>query len=194
MRIRHLAALVVGAGLVLTGPAALAAPVYPPGAPTIGLSADVVAAGQAITVTGHGFAPLSAVIESWTGAGSLGLAASSLPFGARSLSADAVGAVTSTITFTTAGTHVVTLAGKSAAGAPVSLSATVTVRAAAAAAAGTAAAGSDLPRTGFPLAELLLGALGLVLLGGLVVAVVRQRRRTTATAPHAADQPLQPAH
>jgi hypothetical protein len=190
MRIRHLAAFVVGAGLVLTGPAALAAPVYPPAAPTITLSADVVSAGQSITVTGDGFAPLSAVIESWTGAGSLGLAVSPLSFGARGLSADAVGAVTTTITFTTAGTHVVTLAGKSPAGAPLSLSATVTVRAVAAG----AAAGSDLPRTGFPLAELLLGAMGLVLLGGLVVAVVRQRRRTAATAPLAADKPLQPAH
>jgi LPXTG-motif cell wall-anchored protein len=122
------------------------------------------------------------------------MSAASLPFGAGSLTADSAGAVKTTITFSTQGTHVVTLTGMSAAGAPVSLSATVTVRVAAASG---AASGTDLPRTGFPIMELALGALGLVLLGGLVVALVRRHRRAAAAAPVASDepaQPLQPTH
>ncbi len=187
MRIRHLTALAataVGAGLLFLGPAAQAAPVYPPATPAISVSATVVDTGQTVTVTGQGFESLSAVTCSWTGPGARGLAATALPFGARALSADAAGSVTTAITFTAAGQHVISLTGVDAAGAPVSLSATVTVQAA-------APAGSQLSHTGFPVMEYLLAALGLLVVGILIVMVVRRRRAVAAAAAPVQPEPLQ---
>ena len=187
MRIRHLtalAALAVGAGLMFVGPAAQAA--YPPASPTLSVSATVVDAGQTVTVDGLGFQPLSAITLSWTGPGARGAAAMALPFGSKALTTDATGAVTTTITFTASGDHVITMTGVDTAGAPVSLSATVTVRAA-------APAGTELSHTGFPVLPYLLAALGLLVLGILIVMVVRRRRAGSAVAPAApaAPQPLQ---
>ena len=195
MRNRHLtakatsvAAAVLGAGAVLLAPAAQAAPVYPPGAPAISVSATSVDPGTAVTVTGTGLQPLSAASVSWTGPGARGMAATALPFGVRALTADASGAVTTSITFSVGGTHTITLTGVDPSGAPVSLSATVQVGAAPAAA-------GELSHTGFPLLQYLLAALGLVLVGVAIVYLVR-RRRAASVAPAAAPQtqPLEPAN
>src|SRR5438105_4387133 len=188
MRIRRLtaiAALAAGAGMVLLGPAAQAAPTYPPSTPSISVSSTVLDAGSSVTVNGDGFQPLSGVALTWTGPGARGLAASSVPFGTRGLTADVAGAVTTSLTFTAVGQHVITLSGVDAAGAPVSLTATVTVRS------GAAAAG-QLPHTGFPVMSLLLAALGLLVVGTLIVLVVRRRRAAVAAvpAPAVAEQPL----
>lgn len=197
MRNRHLAALattvasaVLGAGMVLLAPAAQAAgPVYPPAAPAISLSATVIDPGQSVTVTGTGFEALSGVTASWTGPGARGMVAL-LPFGTRALTADASGAVTTSITFSVAGTHVITLTGVDPTGAPVSLSASVMV-------AGAPASTAELSHTGFPLVEYLLAAFALLLVGaGIVVMVRRHRAASTqaATATPPAPQPLEPAN
>jgi hypothetical protein len=186
MRIRHLTALAataVGAGLMLLGPAAQAAG-YPPATASISVSATVLDAGQAVTVTGLGFQPLSAVTASWTGPGARGMVATVMPFGARALSADPSGSVVTNITFTASGQHVITLTGVDAAGAPVSLSASVTVR---------AAAPAELSHTGFPVLPYLLAALALLVLGVLIVMAVRRRRAGTAAAETAAPESLQTA-
>lgn len=195
MRNRHLTALatvvasaVLGAGMVLMGPAAQAAPpVYPPAAPAISLSSTVIDPGQSVTVTGSGFQALSTVTLGWTGPGARGMAHAALPFGTRGLSADSLGGVSSTLTFSVAGQHVITLTGVDSAGAPVSLTASVMVQAAAA---------PELSHTGFPLTEYLLAALGLLVMGGSIVFLVRRRHTahlaapaTTVTAP----QPLEPS-
>ncbi len=177
MRIRRLAVLAaaipVGAAVVLAGPAASAAPIYPPAAPAITLSANVADPGQQITVTGTGFKALSAVDTTWTGPGARGMVGL-LPFGARSLTADSSGVASTAITFSTVGSHTITMTGVDALDVPLTLSATLDVRAAGAAA--------DLPHTGFPVLEVVaLGAM-LLLLGSLVVATVRRRRAAPAVA------------
>jgi LPXTG-motif cell wall-anchored protein len=182
------ATVVLGAGAVLLAPSAQAAPVYPPGAPAIALSATTVDPGTAVTVTGTGLQPLSAVTVTWAGPGARGMAATALPFGTRALTADASGTVTTSLTFNVGGMHTITLTGVDPAGAPVSLSATLQVTAAPAAA-------GELSHTGFPLLQYLLAALGLLLLGVAIVALVR-RRRAASVAPAAAQptQPLEPAN
>jgi hypothetical protein len=188
-RFTALAALAVGAGMVLLGPAAQATPTYPPSTPSISVSATVVNPGTAVTVTGQGFQPVSAVTISWTGPGARGMAAAALPFGTRGLTADTSGTVTTSITFTAAGQHVISLTGTDTAGAPVTLSATVSVVAVAAGGGGT-----QLSHTGFPVLPAMLAALGLLVLGTLIVLVVRRRRAAAAAvaAPAAAQRPLQP--
>ena len=198
MRNRHLAALAtavasvaLGAGMVLLGPAAQAAgPTYPPAAPSISLSATVVSSGQSVTVTGTGFQPLSSVTASWTGPGARGLVAV-LPFGSRALTADASGTVTTSITFSVAGNHVITLTGVDPSGAPLSLSASLTVQ-------GAPATSGELSHTGFPLVEYLLIAFALLLVGAAIVALVRRRRAAVvpaaaATQPPPQPQPLEPS-
>jgi hypothetical protein len=191
MRIRHLTALstavataVLGAGMVLLAPAAQAAPVYPPAAPAISVSATLLNPGDSVTVTGTGFQAMSAVTLTWTGPGARGMSAS-FPFGTRPLTADATGTTTSSITFSVAGMHTITLTGLDQSGAPVSLSATVQV---------TAAAAGELSHTGFPLLQYVLAALALLLLGVLIVALVR-RHRAAASAPVTPQQtqPLEPS-
>jgi hypothetical protein len=192
MRNRRLTALstavataVLGAGMVLLAPAAHAAqagPTYPPAAPAISVSSTVVDPGQSVTVTGTGFQSLSAVTATWTGPGARGLAAQSLPFGVRALTADAAGSVTTSITFSVAGAHVITLSGVDSAGAPVSLSTTVQVQ-------GAAAAG-ELSHTGFPLLQYLLVALGLLVVGTTIVYLVRRHR--AGSVAHAAAGAAQP--
>jgi hypothetical protein len=188
MRNRHLTALsaavvtaVLGAGMVLLAPAAQAGPTYPPSAPSISLSSTVVDPGQGVTVTGTGFEALSAVAVSWTGPGARGMSVA-LPFGTRALTANASGAATTTITFTLAGTHTITMTGVDPSGAPVSLTATVQV---------TAAASGELSHTGFPLVQYVLAALALLVVGVLIVAFVR-RHRAGSTAVAADAQPAKP--
>jgi hypothetical protein len=198
MRNRHLAALattvaaaVLGAGMVLLAPAAQAAgPVYPPAAPAISLSATVIDPGQSVTVTGTGFEALSAVTASWTGPGARGMVAV-LPFGTRALAADAAGSVTTSITFSVAGNHVITLTGVDPTGAPISLTASVMV-------AGAPASTGELSHTGFPLVDYLLAAFALLLVGAVIVLMVRRHRHAgapaAATTTPPATQPLEPAN
>jgi len=184
------AAAVLGAGAVLLAPAAQAAqagPTYPPSAPAISVSATVVDPGQSVTVTGTGFQALSAVAASWTGPGARGMAAQSLPFGTRALTADAAGGVSTNITFNVAGAHVITLSGVDSAGAPVSLSATVQVQAVAGA--------GELSHTGFPLLQYLLAGLALLVVGIAIVYLVRRHRAGSPAqvAAQPQSQPLEPS-
>jgi len=186
MRISRLVAVLVGAGMALVGPSAFAASpltAYPPTAPTLTVSANSVAVGGSVSLTGNGFLPLSTASVTWTGAGAQGVggkafgaAAAGFRMGAKSLSADASGVVNASVQLMSVGDHTITMAGTAANGSAVSLSAVVTVEAAAASASG------NLPHTGAPLLEYMAAGLILVLLGAFVVAVVRNRRRAGATA------------
>ena len=175
MRVRSLAVVLVGAGAVLAGPvaAAQAAPTYPPSAPTITLSADVVAPGQSVTVTGTGFKPVSGVTLTWTGPGARG-AAARLPLESRGLTANTVGTVQGAVTFQAVGQHTVSLLGVDAGGAPLTLSASLVVQ----------AAGGPLAHTGGssvqPAVEI---GLALLVLGLLVVLAVRRHRARRSAAP-----------
>jgi hypothetical protein len=192
MQVRRLAALALagllsGAGSVAVASAAQAAPAgYPPAAPAITLSANVVAPGSSVTVTGTGFAPVTSVALTWTGPGSSGSARAVAPFGTRGLTADATGTVSSSIVFMTAGTQTVSLNGTAADGSPVSLSATVDVRAAGVTGPGSSSSG------GLPVLEYAGALLLVVLLGLLALWVVRHRRSTPAPAAPApaAQQPV----
>jgi LPXTG-motif cell wall-anchored protein len=194
MRNRHLTALatavasaVLGAGMVLLAPAAQAAPVYPPAAPAISVSSTVVDPGTAVSVTGTGFQALSGVTVTWTGPGARGMASAALPFGTRAVTADASGSATTSITFNVAGMHTITMSGVDAAGAPVSLSATVQVT-------GAPAAAGELSHTGSPLVQYLLAALGLVLVGLAIVYFVRRHRAASVASAAApvVTKPLEP--
>jgi len=180
MRISRFVAVLAGAGMSLLGPSAFAASplsAYPPTAPTLTVSANSVAIGGSVSLTGTGFLALSTASVTWTGAGAQGVggkafgaAGVGLRMGAKSMSADASGVVNASVRLMSVGDHTITMAGTAANGSAVSLSTVVTVDAAAAAPSG------NLPHTGAPLLEYIVAALMLVLLGGLVVAVVRNRR------------------
>src|SRR4051794_15139401 len=179
MRVRSLvgAGLVVGGivGSLMAGPAltASAAPTYPPSAPGITLSADVVAPGQGVQVTGTGFMAVSDVTATWTGPGARG-AAARLPFGTRALVADAGGVARTSVTFQAVGQHTVSLLGTAADGSPLTLSASLVVQA--------AGAGVPLAHTGTSVTTYVGLGLALLLVGALVVALVRRRRATAAPA------------
>jgi LPXTG-motif cell wall-anchored protein len=192
MRISRLVAGVVGTGLLLLGPSALAAqPTYPLQAPKLTVSATSINAGDTVTVTGTGLLAGSNATVTWTGAGALGaagrvpgMAAGGFRMGTRALTADSNGVVTTGVRLTSAGDHTITLAGTAADGSPVSLSTTVTVNAA-------PAPSSALPHTGAPLLTYTGVGLALVLLGALVVMVVRKRRRDTASVPVTVAAPVE---
>jgi LPXTG-motif cell wall-anchored protein len=175
MRFRTLAVALVGAGALVAGPvaAAQAAPTYPPSAPTITLSADVVAPGQSVVVTGTGFKPVTDVTLTWTGPGARG-AAARLPLGSRGLTANTVGTVQGAVTFQAVGQHTVSLLGVDVSGAPLTLSATLLVQ----------TAGSPLAHTGGSsvLPSVAVG-LALLVLGALVVLAVRRRRAQRSLSP-----------
>lgn len=180
MRISRLVAAVAGTGLLLLGPSALAAsPAYPPGAPQLSVSATSIVAGGSVTVTGTGFLPGSGASVTWTGSGALGaggrvpgMVVGGFRMGTRALTADGSGVISTSVRLVSVGDHTITLAGTAADGTPVSLSASVAVTA--------AGAGAPLPHTGAPLLMYTAVGLALVLLGGLVLAAVRKRRRDAA--------------
>jgi LPXTG-motif cell wall-anchored protein len=185
MRLRTLTVALVGAGALVAGPvaAAQAAPTYPPSAPTITLSADVVAPGQSVVVTGTGFQAVSDVTLSWTGPGARG-AVARLPLGSRGLTATATGSVSSSLVFQAVGQHTVSLLGVDPSGAPLTLSASLVVQ----------AAGVPLAHTGGSSVEPSLAAgLALLLLGTTVVLVVRRRRAQRSSAPVVDDTAKVPA-
>jgi LPXTG-motif cell wall-anchored protein len=184
MRVRRLVAALAGAGLVLLGSstAASAAPTYPPAAPSLTVSASSIVTGGSVTITGTGFMPASTATVTWTGPGALaaggkafGSFAGGFRMGAKSLTADASGVVTTSVQLLSVGDHTITLAGTAADGTPTSLSTVVQVAA-------TTAASGNLPHTGAPLMLYTLAGLMLVLLGALVVLVVRKRRLAAAVA------------
>jgi len=197
MRISRFVAVLAGAGMALLGPSAFAASplsAYPPTAPTLTVSANSVAIGGSVSLTGTGFLALSTASVTWTGAGAQGVggkafgaAGAGLRMGAKSMSADASGVVHASVRLMSVGDHTITMAGTAANGSAVSLSTVVTVDAAAAAPSG------NLPHTGAPLLEYIVAGLMLVLLGGLVVAVVRNRRGSgTPTTIPAAPEAKEP--
>ena len=169
MRFRSVAVALVGAGALVAGPvvAAQAAPTYPPSAPAISLSADVVTPGQSVHVTGTGFLPASGVTMTWTGPGARG-AVGRLPFGSRGLTADTSGVVGSDVTFQTLGQHTVSLLGSAADGSPLTLSATLVVEA--------LGSGTGLAHTGTPVLQYAEIGTALLVIGAFVVLLVRRRR------------------
>lgn len=186
MRVRSL----LGAGLLLggivggltAGPAltASATPTYPPSAPGITLTADVVAPGQSVGVTGTGFMPVSDVTVTWTGPGAGGLVAR-VPFGSRALVASAGGVARTSVTFQTIGAHTISLLGTAADGSPLTLSASLVVQ---------AAGGAGLAHTGTSVTTYVGVGLALLLLGALVVTLVRRRRTAAATPAEPAEPPV----
>jgi len=196
MRIRRFAAALTGAGLVVLGStsamAASPSQAYPPVAPSLTVSANSIVAGGSVIVTAKGFLSFSTASVTWTGAGALGVggkafgaAAGGFRMGAKSTAADAVGVVTASIRLISVGDHTITVAGTAATGSAVSLSTVVTVTAA-------VAPSGNLPHTGAPLLLYTAAGLMLVLLGGLVVMVVRSRRRSSTVPAPATAAPFQP--
>ena len=185
MRLRTLTVALVGAGALVAGPvaAAQAAPNYPPAAPTITLSADVVAPGQSVVVTGTGFQAVSGVTLDWTGPGARG-AAALLPFGTRGLTADTSGTVTSSLVFQAVGQHTVSLLGVDPSGAPLTLSASLLVQ----------AAGVPLAHTGgSSVGPSVATGFALLLLGTAVVLFVRRRGSQRSLTPVAGVEAKVPA-
>ncbi len=125
------------------------------------------AAGQAVVVSGVGFAPNSKVVVTIE-PGSTVLA---------TLTADATGAVTGTVTIPAgaSGDAKLVLKGTTAAGAAVSASMPIVV----------GSAGSGLPTTGSDTEPMVLWALAAVAAGGvLVLTVTRRRRNAIDTVDH----------
>jgi LPXTG-motif cell wall-anchored protein len=171
--------------------AATPAPTYPAQAPKLTVSANTVAPGGSVVITGTGFQPGSPASVTWTGGGALGagshvlgMAATSLHLGVKVLTVDATGAVTTSVRLTSPGDHTITLSGTAADGSHVSLSTVVAVA--------TAGAGGTLPHTGAPILLYTAAGLMLVLLGALVVMAVRNRRRQSAAAAPVAAPVEQP--
>jgi LPXTG-motif cell wall-anchored protein len=132
-------------------------------------SSTTVTAGGQITLSGNG----------WKAGSTVTLTLNSTPVALGTATVDASGAFTKTVTIpadTAAGTHTITVSGTDPAGAPRTVSVTITVSAAATTA---APAASTLPRTGSSSMPITLAGLALLVLGALLV--LQGRRRVNAT-------------
>ena len=132
------------------------------------VSSSTVTAGGQITISGNG----------WKAGSTVTLTLNSTPVALGTATVDASGAFTKTVTIpadTTAGTHTITVSGTDPAGAPRTVSVTITVSAAATTA---APAASTLPRTGSSSMPITLAGLALLVLGALLV--LQGRRRVNA--------------
>lgn len=152
-----LVALTLAFSTIGLAPIASAAPYG--GASSAQVSDRTPAAGQSVVVSGVGFAPNSKVVVTIE-PGATVLA---------TLTADATGAVTGTVTIPAgaAGDAKLVLKGSTVAGAAVSASMPIVV----------GSAGSGLPTTGSDTEPMVLWALGAVAAGGVMVLAMTRRRR-----------------
>lgn len=140
-------------------------------------SSSSVTAGGQITLSGNG----------WKAGSTVTLTLHSDPVSLGTATVDASGAFTKTVTIpadTTAGTHTISISGTDPAGAPRTVSLTITVSAATTAAstapstAASTAPTNQLPRTGSSSMPMTLAGLALLAVGGLLV--LQGRRRVNA--------------
>ncbi|MGH9246016.1 MAG: LPXTG cell wall anchor domain-containing protein [Acidimicrobiales bacterium] len=146
--------------LVVLGAGAADAQEYPPQPDFLTVSDSTVFVGQTITVTARTFQPGSTVQF-----------AINPPLGSGTANADGIASISATIPSLSAGQHTITATGVDTAGAPLTVSGTVTV---------VVPAEAPLPVTGansLPLARIGIVA---VAAGGLLVLFSRKRRAAIA--------------
>ena len=164
-------------GLLLVLGLGVSASAYPGQDPAAVVSSGTVAPGGSVSFTASGFAPGSSVTLSVSGPGTST---------SSSVSADGAGTVAQVVTLGSAvGTYTITATGTDGDGNPVSVSSTVLVSAdAASGGSGTSAGGTGgtLARTGVDdVATIAWMAFGVLVLGGVLVAVASGRGRTRQT-------------
>lgn len=137
---------------------------YPPSACGLALGRSQVRPGEALSVSGGGFRPNSAVT----------IVFRSAPVTLGSATTDASGAFTTTVTIpadATPGTHTIAATGVNPNGTPRELASTITVLGA------ETARGGTLPRTGASMAVPVgISGAALVAVGSLAVLAARRRR------------------
>jgi len=158
-------AIGVASVMVPMGAAAASVPAgYPANSGTLTVNDTTVTAGQAVEVTGDGFAPGAEVALEFR----------STPVSLGSASATGGGVLSTTVTIpasASTGTHTIVATGEGAAGGTLVLSAEITVE---------GAGGGGLAFTGGNTWALAVAALGAMAVGWLLISVTRRPSTTSA--------------